>query len=140
MVSHQQPTWSAIIRLFVLALVLLLLVSCHEATPTPLPPPVPYDSLYQSYQQELQANPTRVEHIIKSKPIHVVEGPITSIQGEKVQFHIQRVALGKDRYVECVFPNEESVLGLNIGETITIAGRLDRVDHVVRLTGCVLFR
>lgn len=126
---------------FALALAFVLLVSCREeATPTPLPPPVSYDSLYQSYQQELQANPTRVEHTIKSGPIHVIVGPITSIQGKKVQFHIEKVLLGRDKYVECVFPNEESVWALNIGETITVAGRLGRVDHVVRLDGCVLFR
>ena len=48
----------------VMVMALVLFVSCQDATPTPLPTPVSYKSLYQTYQREREANPTRLEQTI----------------------------------------------------------------------------
>lgn len=137
-VGDAQPlTTSSVIRgVSLLAIAVVLFISCQQSTPPPLPTPVSYDWLHRHYEQEREANPTRLDKIVESRPTHVVRGTITSIQGAKVQFHVQRLTFGKDKYVECVFPDERNVWNFNNGETVLVVGRLDRADNVVRLQNC----
>ena len=95
-------------------------------------------ALYDEYQKEHAANPTRLQNRIDSKELRVFEGKITVIEGLKVQFHIERNLIGWDKYVECKFAEKEDILPLNIGSTVQLKGELAKVDKdkVVVFNAC----
>ena len=136
-----QPALNSVAKgLTVVAIALAVLVSCQEqAVPTePIPTPAAYDQLFHSYHESLLSNPEQVDEHIRDRKRLVVRGPITSIQGAKVQFHVRRQPYARDWYVECVFMDERQASLLSEGEMVTVLGRLDRADHVVRLIDCSL--
>jgi hypothetical protein len=72
----------------------------------------------------MSSNPTRVEHFVDVARPSVFEGRITKIEDSKLQFHVEKRALDKDRYVECEFRQKNSVLRLNVGQLVKVYGEL----------------
>ena len=113
-----------------------LLASCEEPAAPTFPPSVSFIELFEFYQQEKENNPTRLKNRVEAEELRVFNGPISNIDGSKIQFHVQRIIGGRDRYVECEFSTERSVLSLNVGDQVTVYGNLDDVNSVVRFKGC----
>ena len=109
----------------VATLVLTLVLACDRETP-PLPTPVPVDALYNALMSEKEGNPTRLKSRVDSEENFSFAGPITNIEGGKVQFHIRKVAAEKDEYVECEFRNESDVLRLDKGNNVSVNGDLHK--------------
>lgn len=110
----------------VATLVLTLVVACDRETSPPLPTPVPVDALYDALRSEKEGNPTRLKSRVDSEENRSFAGPITNIEGGKVQFHIRKVAAEKDEYVECEFMSESDVLPLNKGDNVSVNGDLHK--------------
>ena len=118
------------------ALAIALLVSCQQQTSQPLPTSTPFNQLYEFYQGEIKNNPTRLEKRVDDKELRVFHGPITNIEGSKVQFHVERRLIERDKYMECRFRAKESVLHLNVGDRVTVYGYLDGANDVVKFKDC----
>ena len=96
--------------------------------------------LYNIYQGHKAQNPTRVEDYKRLELSSVFEGQITNINGSTVQFHVQKLILEPDRYVECKFKREGDVLNLNIGSVVRVLGDLEDVNGVVQFKNCRVVR
>ena len=117
-----------IITTAVVAVVLLSLLACSEGQPSPTPTPVPVErveDVYADYQREKAANPTRLESRIDRKEVRAFQGTIDKIDGSKIQFVINERVGGKDEYVECDLEDSKRVLSINVGNLVTVAGKLD---------------
>ena len=123
------------------ALVLIGVVSCRQMpTPIPVPASVPVDQLYDFYQQEKETNPPRLDQRVVNEEIRTFTGTITKIEDSKIQFHIQELDFGKDKYLECKFSSKGSVLNLNTGSTVTVYGFLDDANGVIKFKNCVVIQ
>ena len=109
-------------------------------TPTPLPTSMSVEKLYNIYQAHRAQNPTRIENYKRLELSSVFEGQITNINGSTVQFHVQKLILEPDRYVECKFKREGDVLNLNIGSVVRVLGDLEDVNGVVQFKNCRVVR
>ena len=109
-------------------------------TATPLPTSMPVEQLYNIYQAHKAQNPTRVENYKRLELSSVFEGRITNIKDSTVQFHIQKLILEPDKYVECKFKRESDVLNLNIGSAVRLLGNLEDVNSVVKFKNCRIVR
>ncbi len=118
-----------IIMTAVVAVVLLSLLACSEGQPKPTPTPIPIEQVedvYADYQREKTDNPTRLESRIDRKEIRAFQGTIDKIDGSKIQFSIKERAGGKDEYVECDLEDSKRVLSISVGDSVTVAGKLDK--------------
>ena len=109
-------------------------------TATPLPTSMSVEKLYSIYQAHKAQNPTRVENYKRLELSSVFEGRITNIKGSTVQFHIQKLILESDKYVECKFKRESDVLNLNIGSVVRVLGDLEDVNGVVQFKNCKILQ
>ena len=110
----------------VVTLVLPLVAACGREASPPLPTPVPVDALYDALKSEKEGNPTRLESRVDSEENFSFAGPITNIEGDKVQFHIRKAVAEKDEYVECEFRGESDVLPLDKGDNVSVNGDLHK--------------
>lgn len=74
----------AMISLSTAALALALSVSCQqEPPPRPIPTSVPVEWVYDHYQSEKEANPTRLEQRVDNGEAVAFRGVITKIEDSK---------------------------------------------------------
>lgn len=110
----------------VVGLALAGVLACGQDAPTPTPTPRSVESLYKWLKSEKENNPERLEYRAERGEIFGLTGEITDIEDSKIQFHISRAELGKDEFVECEFSNYGSILSLNIGDPVTVYGKLHK--------------
>jgi type IV secretory pathway VirB9-like protein len=129
----------AMISLSTAALALALSVSCQqEPPPRPIPTSVPVEWVYDHYQSEKEANPTRLEQRVDNGEAVAFRGVITKIEDSKIQFLNEDRFLEHDKYVECKFSSKQNMLRLSKGDTVMVYGKLDGVNSAVKFKGCVL--
>ena len=90
--------------------------------------------------QQSPESDSRVENYKRLELSSVFEGRITNIKGSTLQFHIQKLILESDKYVECKFKRESDVLNLNIGSVVRVLGDLEDVNGVVQFKNCRIVR
>ena len=73
---------------------------------------------------------------VDKKELISFSGVISKIDGDRVQFHIEKRFLDKDQYVECKFAVRSHVLPLDRGEEITVYGDLSKVGDAVKFENC----
>ncbi len=121
------------------ALSIAFAIGCFEPTTVQIPPPQPVEELYRWLVGEKESNPTRSDARVESEQIFSFVGTITKIEGDSLQFHFEVRYLQKDDYVACKFQNENDVLPLDRGQTVTLYGKLDNVGTVVKFKDCHLY-
>lgn len=115
---------SSIVLLSIMAcLAATLTVSCRQPE-NPLPAPTPVAKLYRGFEQEKSSNPTRLESRVDRNEVYAFSGNISNIDGDTIQFLVDEKMLERDAFVECQFPSESYVLQLNVGQEVTVYGKL----------------
>lgn len=105
------------------------IISCDLAgprpIPTPTPTPMPVELCYDLLLKDRDLiNITRLEEL-EGEDFRCV-GEITEIRDNgRVQFHIKKLDLAEDQYVECEFSRIEEVRRLNRGVVVAFKGVLD---------------
>lgn len=89
-----------------------------------LPAPVPVGELHQGLEGEKSNNPVRLNRRVDSEEVYAFSGSISEIKGNAIQFLIDERDMGRDAFVECAFPSETYVLRLNVGQSVTVFGKL----------------
>lgn len=110
----------------VVGLALASILACEQEAPIPTPTPRQVEEFYEAMELEQAQNPERLKHEADQGRLHGLIGKITKIDDSKIQFHINKMELGKDEFVECEFSNSDSVLKLNIGDMVTVYGNLHK--------------
>lgn len=114
-----------------------LTVGCAEqAREVQVPAPEPVVERYQWLVDEKASNPTRSDLRVDQSPVISFGGEITNIDGKKIQFHIDKQYLKKDRYLQCEFAQKWDVVHYDLGQTVTLFGFLESVGTVVKLGNC----
>lgn len=120
-----------VFSLIAVGLTVLAIAACGTEESRP-------QKLYDFYQHERESNPTRLAARIAAEEMRKFSGHITNIDGPKVQFHPDDRISQRDRYIECRFPDLESVSQLDTGQYITLFGRLVRADHIIVFDDCTV--
>ena len=138
-----------VITMIVGLVVCVVLTACTSQPtqiPTPTPTPWPVKELYQVLHNEKESNSTRSERRVDEEWGVGITGRITKIEDDRVQFHIEVKEFKsaffsgsldfKDLYVECKFPKKSYVYQLEIGDTVSLYGKLDQVSNAVKFKDC----
>ena len=104
------------------ALTMLAIHACGEDKPPPQAVPAP--RLHEALANEKQQNPTRLEKRVEGRQLFSVIMTITAIEDSRIQQHLREDPLWQDEYVECEFRSGNAILHLNIGDQVTVAGKL----------------
>ena len=103
-------------------------IACQKPQPhSPPPPTVPSEKLYSYLQDEKNKNPTRLNELVKLEPDFRVILTVTKIEGSRIQQHFEIQDFAPDLYIECDFSDKCSMLSIDVGDQVTVEGKLHEV-------------
>lgn len=118
-----KPPISLVLICLMSCLTLALATACGQQQ-IQLPAVEPVEELHQEFEREKSTNPTRLEDMVARNEVRAFSGTIKAIEGAAIQFHIDEKMLERDAFVECAFPSEDDIMSLNIGQKVTVYGKL----------------
>ena len=77
---------------------------------------------------------------IRGSGIRSFEGQITKIDDSKLQFHIEEVFWGRDKYVECKFRDNRTIITLSKWDIVKVYGYLNDVNNAIKFKNCALIQ
>ena len=98
----------------------------------------PVEELYEGLQWEKAIDPKRMERLVGIHWSLSINGTITNIEGNKVQFHVRDRIVAPDLYVECELSRVQEIQALNKGDRVRGFGCIYEVGDVIRFKDCIL--
>ena len=123
------------------------------ATPKPTPTPLTVERCYAVITDIATSQPAQLERRLKNEAYMRCRGPITHTEIGAIQFHVEKIRDGFDKYINCGMRHEADAEKVRIGQTIAVRGRLKdafneekrlgslmgtRNENVIELKDCVI--